>query len=186
MSSQYWYWLGFGPSTLIIMADKTLKEVSQLQWGDQVSCGNNKFSTVHKIVSVTSEQPFQMCNHFGVLLTARSIVKNENDEWKYCCTLSDDSTHCTSPTIIQIELDSIFEIECAGNDNKTIVCMTKNHIYDTLVYDAVLSENIDESNFCCYCGDNCVNDGKVFQSYCGEIDYCSMCVPIIHLAIKSK
>lgn len=184
MSSQYW--LGFCPSTLIIMADKTLKEVSNLQSGDQISCGNSQFSTVHKIVSVTSEQPFQMCNHFGVLLTARSIVKNENDEWKYCYTLSDDSTHFTSATIIQIELDSIFEIECAGDDNKTIVCMTKGHAYDRLVYDADLTENIEGSDFCSYCGDNCVTDGKVFQSYCREIDYCSMCVPIIHVAIKSK
>ena len=183
MSNQYW--MGFCPSTLIIMADKTLKTVDCLQSGDQVSCGNNTFTTVHKIVSVTSEHPFQTCNHFGVLLTARSIVKNESNEWKYCFTLSDDSTHSTSSTIIQIELDSIFEIECAGDENKTILCMTKNHKYDKLVYDAVHSENIEDSDFCSYCGDNCVTDGKVFQSYCGTIDYCSLCVPIIHLAVKS-
>ena len=149
MSNQYW--MGFCPSTLIIMADKTLKTVDCLQSG----------------------------------LTARSIVKNESNEWKYCFTLSDDSTHSTSSTIIQIELDSIFEIECAGDENKTILCMTKNHKYDKLVYDAVHSENIEDSDFCSYCGDNCVTDGKVFQSYCGTIDYCSLCVPIIHLAVKS-
>ena len=97
------YWIGFGPSTFIIMADKTVKRVDLLQSGDQVSCGDNRFAIVHKIVSVDSEQEFQMCNYFGVLLTARSIIKNKNNEWEYWCKLMDSSHHTTSRTIIQIE-----------------------------------------------------------------------------------
>ena len=174
--------MGFNPTTSVVMVNKTLKSVENLEYGDTVSCGNNQFARVHKIQSVNFDQPFQMCNYFGVMLTARSVVRNEEHEWKYCCDLSTD--HASCPIIMQIELDSIHEIECKGNNNKTIVCMTKNHTYDRLVYDAVHSENIEDSDFCSWCGGNCVNYEKVFQSYCGEIDYCSKCVPIIHFAVS--
>lgn len=177
------YWIGFGPSTFIIMADKTVKRVDLLQSGDQVSCGDNRFAIVHKIVSVDSEQEFQMCNYFGVLLTARSIIKNENNDWEYYCELMDSSHHTTSPTIIQIELESIHEIECQADNDKKIICMTKNHEYDRLIYNAVLTEEIENSDKCSYCGRNCIIDGKVFTSRCSTIDYCALCVPIIHVAV---
>jgi len=117
------HWMGFDPKTFVIMADKTLKRVENLEYGDKVSCGNNQFATVHKVQSVNFYQPFQMCNYFGVILTARSVVKNENNEWKYCCELTTDHTTC--PIIMQIELDSIHEIVCEGDTE--IICMTKNH-----------------------------------------------------------
>ena len=177
------YWIGFCPSTFIIMADKTVKRADLLKSGDKVSCGDNRFAIVHKIVSVDSEQEFQMCNYFGVLLTARSIIKNENNEWEYWCKLMDSSHHTTSRTIIQIELESIHEIECQANDDKKIICMTKNHEYDRLIYDAVLTENIENSDMCSYCGSSCIIDGKVFTSRCETIDYCALCVPIIHMAV---
>jgi hypothetical protein len=165
------------------MADKTVKRVDLLQYGDKVSCGDNRFATVHKIVSVDSEQEFQMCNYFGVLLTARSIIKNENNDWVYCCELMDSSQHTTCRTIVQIELESIHEIECQADDDKKIICMTKNHEYDRLIYDAVLTEEIENSDMCSCCGDTCIIDGKVFTSRCSTIDYCARCVPIIHMAV---
>jgi hypothetical protein len=177
------YWIGFGQSTFIIMTDKTVKRVDLLQSGDQVSCGDNRFATVHKIVSVDSEQEFQMCNYFGVLLTARSIIKNENNDWEYCCELMDSSQHSTCRTIVQIELESIQEIECQADDDKKIICMTKNHEYDRLIYDAVLTDEIENSDRCSCCGDTCIIDGKVFSSRCSTIDYCARCVPIIHMAV---
>jgi hypothetical protein len=168
------------------MADKSRKSVENLEYGDKVSCGNNQFATVHKVKSLNKsdnfDHPFQMCDYFGVILTALSVVRKEEQEWKYFREVTTD--HASCPIIMQIELDSIHEIECKGNNNKTIVCMTKNHTYDRLVYDAVHSENIEDSDFCSWCGGNCINDGKVFQSYCGEIDYCSKCVPIIHFAVS--
>ena len=182
--SSYPHWLGFSPTTSVIMADKTLKRVELLEYGDEVSCGYNRIARVHKIQSVTFHQPFQMCNYFGAILTARSIVKNESNVWKYCRELTDSSNHTTCPTIMQIELDSIHEIECQG-DNKEIICMTKNHEYDRLIYDAVITENTDNSCLCCECGDNCVIDGKMFQSHCGNDDYCPLCVPIIHFAVST-
>jgi hypothetical protein len=42
------------------MADKTVKRVDLLESGDKVSCGDNRFATVHKIVEVEFEQEFQM------------------------------------------------------------------------------------------------------------------------------
>jgi hypothetical protein len=175
------HWMGFNPTTSVIMADKTLKSVENLEYGDKVSCGNNQFARVHKVQSVDFYQPFQMCNYFGVILTARSVVKNEEQDWKYCCELTTEQTTC--PIIMQIELDSIHEIECKGDTE--IICMTKNHKCDILVYDAVVTENIDNSDICCVCGTNCIIEGKVFQSHCGTIDYCPLCVPIIHFAVSS-
>ena len=175
--------MGFDPKTSVIMADKTLKSVENLEYGDKVSCGNNQFARVHKIQSVNFFQPFQMCNYFGVILTARSVVRNEGQEWKYFREVT--SNHTTCPIIMQIELDSIHEIECQG-DNTEIICMTKNHEYDILIYDAVVTENISNSSiFCCGCGTNCIIDGKVFQSHCGNDDYCPLCVPIIHFAVST-
>ena len=46
-------------------------------------------------------------------------------------------------------------------NNKKIICMTTNHEYDRLIYNAVLSENIEDSDLCCFCGDNCIIDRKV-------------------------
>ena len=175
--------MGFCQSTIIIMADKTVKRVDLLQSGDKVSCGNNRFDTVHKIVLVESEQEFQMCNYFGVLLTARSIIKNENNDWEYCCELMDSSQHTTCRTIVQIELESIHEIECQADDDKKIICMTKNHEYDRLIYDAILTDEIENSDRCSCCGNICIIDGKVLTSRCSTIDYCALCVPIIHMAV---
>lgn len=177
------YWIGFCQSTFIIMADKTVKRVDLLQSGDKVSCGDNRFATVHKIIEVEFEQEFQMCNFLGVLLTARSIIKNENNDWEYCCELMDSSQHTTCRKIVQIELESIHEIECQADDDKKIICMTKNHEYDRLIYDAVLTEEIENSDRCSCCGDTCIIDGKVFTSRCNTIDYCALCVPIIHMAV---
>jgi hypothetical protein len=175
------HWMGFDPKTFVIMANKTLKRVENLEYGDKVSCGNNQFATVHKVQSVDIGQPFQMCDYFGVILTARSVVKNEKNEWKYFCEVTYDHTTC--PIIMQIELDSIHEIECKGDVE--IICMTKNHKCDLLIYDAVLTENIENSDGCSFCANNCVIEGKVFQSHCGTIDYCPLCVPIIHFAVSS-
>ena len=177
------HWIGFCQSTFIIMADKTVKRVDLLQSEDKVSCGDNRFATVHKIIEVEFEQEFQMCNFLGVLLTARSIIKNENNDWEYCCELMDSSQHTTCRKIVQIELESIHEIECQADDDKKIICMTKNHEYDRLIYDAVLTEEIENSDRCSCCGDTCIIDGKVFTSRCGTIDYCALCVPIIHMAV---
>jgi hypothetical protein len=177
------YWIGFCPSTFIIMSDKTVKRVDLLQSEDKVSCGDNRFATVHKIIEVEFEQEFQMCNFLGVLLTARSIIKNENNDWEYCCELMDSSQHTACRKIVQIELESIHEIECQADDDKKIICMTKNHEYDRLIYDAVLTEEIENSDRCSCCGDTCIIDGKVFTSRCGTIDYCALCVPIIHMAV---
>jgi hypothetical protein len=170
--------MGFDPKTFVIMADKTLKRVENLEYGDKVSCGNNQFATVHKVQSVNFYQPFQMCNYFGVILTARSVVRHEEQEWKYFCELTTDHTTC--PIIMQIELDSIHEIVCEGYTE--IICMTKNHKCDFLIYDAVVTDN---SSISCVCANNCVIEGKVFQSHCGTIDYCPLCVPIIHFAVSS-
>jgi len=179
MMSSYSHWMGFNPTTSVMMADKTLKRVERLEYGDKVSCGNNRFATVHKIQSVTFTQPFQMCNYFGVMLTARSIVKNEKYEWKYCSHLTDASNYTLCPTIMQIELDSIHEIECQGDDNIKIICMTKNHECDRIIYDAVLTENIENSDICSFCGNNCIIEGKVFQSHCGTIALCAFLLYIL-------
>jgi hypothetical protein len=175
------HWMGFDPRTFVIMADKTLKRVENLEYGDKVSCGNNQFATVHKVQSVNFDQPFQMCDFFGVILTARSVVRNEYQEWKYFYELTTDQTTC--PIIMQIELDTIHEIECKGDVE--IICMTKNHKCDLLIYDAVLTENIENSDVCSFCANNCIIEGKVFQSHCATIDYCPLCVPIIHFAVSS-
>jgi hypothetical protein len=101
--------MGFDPKTCVIMADKSLKNVENLEYGDKVSCGSNQFAIVHKVQSVDIGQPFQMCNYFGVILTAQSVVRKEYQEWKYFYELTTDHTTC--PIIMQIELDSIHEIE---------------------------------------------------------------------------
>jgi hypothetical protein len=172
--------MGFDPKTSVIMADKTLKSVEHLEYGDKVSCGNNQFARVHKVQSVNFHQPFQMCNYFGVILTERSVVRKEWQDWKYFCEWTND--HRTCPIIMQIELDSIHEIECQGDTE--IICMTKNHKCDFLIYDAVVTENIENSDICSCCENNCVIERKVFQSHCGTIDYCPLCVPIIHFAVS--
>jgi len=94
----------------------------------------------------------------------------------------DSSQHTTCRTIVQIELESIHEIEYQADDKK-IICMTKNHEYDRLIYDAVLTEEIENSDRCSCCGDTCIIDGKVFTSRCSTIDYCDRCVHIIHMAV---
>ena len=172
--------MGFDPKTFVIMADKTLKSVENLKYGDKVSCGNNQFAKVHKVQSVNIDQPFQMCDYFGVILTAQSVVRKEYQEWKYFCELTTDHTTC--PIIMQIELDSIHEIECKGDTE--IICMTKNHKCDLLIYDAVLTENTENSDVCSSCPNNCVIEGKVFKSHCGTMNYCPLCVPIIHFAVS--
>ena len=164
--------MGFDPKTSVIMADETRKSVENLKHGDKVSCGNNQFAKVHKVRSVQDSQPFQMCDYFGVILTARSVVTHENQEWKYFREITRNRTAC--PIIMQIELDSIHEIEC----EQEIICMTKNHKCDFLIYDAVVTDKLD---VCSCCG----TKGK-FQSHCGTIDYCSLCVPIIHFAVSSS
>lgn len=179
------HWMGFDPKTFVIMADKTLKSVEHLEYGDKVSCGSNQFATVHKVRSFNKsdnfDHTFQMCNYFGVILTALSVVRKEEQKWKYFRDVTYDHTTC--PIIMQIELDSIHEIECKGDVE--IICMTKNHKCDRLIYDAVLTENIENSDGCSFCANNCVIEGKVFQSHCGTIDYCPLCVPIIHFAVSS-